>query len=158
MLLNCNVISQVCDIIVLTFTFSRSWLEEASGKELAGFLAACVLFCINFFLYGYYQMRYVKMVQAAHPEKRGDMNSKNFQKDWMASCDEAEKEMVYQSAYKAYTALGKMLQILLCATMLLHLVFHTGILAVIVVGVVYLTMTLTYHRSCVSLQKAKLNL
>ena len=158
MLMNCNVILQVCDIIVLTFTFSRSWLEEASGKELAGFLAACVLFCINFFLYGYYQMRYVKMVQAAHPEKRGDMNSKNFQKDWMASCDEAEKEMVYQSAYKAYTALGKMLQILLCATMLLHLVFHTGILAVIVVGVIYLTMTLTYHRSCVSLQKAKLNL
>ena len=100
MLMNCNVISQVCDIIVLTFTFSRSWLEEASGKELAGFLATCALFCINFFLYGYYQMRYVKMVQAAHPEKRGDMNSKNFQKDWMASCDEAEKEMVYQSAYK----------------------------------------------------------
>ena len=104
MLMNCNVISQVCDIIVLTFTFSRSWLEEASGKELAGFLAACVLFCINFFLYGYYQMRYVKMVQAAHPEKRGDMNSKNFQKDWMASCDEAEKEMVYQSAYKLICA------------------------------------------------------
>lgn len=96
--------------------------------------------------------------QAAHPEKRGDMNSKNFQKDWMASCDEAEKEMVYQSAYKAYMALGKMIQILLCATMILHLVFHTGILAVIVVGVIYLTMTLTYHRSCVSLQKAKLNL
>ena len=70
MLMNCNVISQVCDFIVLSFTFSRSWLEEASGKELAGFLAACVLFCINFFLYGYYQMRYVKMVQAAHPEKR----------------------------------------------------------------------------------------
>lgn len=158
MLMSCNVISQVCDIIVLTFTFSRSWLEEASGKELAGFLATCALFCINFFLYGYYQMRYVKMVQAAHQEKRGDMNSKNFQKDWMASCDEAEKEMVYQSAYKAYMALGKMIQILLCATMILHLVFHTGILAVIVVGVIYLTMTLTYHRSCVSLQKAKLNL
>ena len=57
MLMNCNVISQVCDIIVLTFTFSRSWLEEASGKELAGFLATCALFCINFFLYGYYPMR-----------------------------------------------------------------------------------------------------
>ena len=63
MLMNCNVISQVCDIIVLTFIFSRSWLEEASGKELAGFLATCALFCINFFLYGYYQMRYVKMVR-----------------------------------------------------------------------------------------------
>ena len=37
MLMSCNVISQVCDIIVLTFTFSRSWLEEASGKELGGY-------------------------------------------------------------------------------------------------------------------------
>lgn len=32
MLMNCNVILQVCDIIVLTFTFSRSWLEE-HGKR-----------------------------------------------------------------------------------------------------------------------------
>lgn len=157
MLMNCNVISQVCDITVLSLTFSRLWLKEASGKELAGFLAACVLFIINFFVYGYYQMRYVKMVQEAHPEKKGDMNSKTFQKDWLASCDEAEKEMIYQSAYKAYTAMSKMIQILLCVTMVLHFVFHTGILAVIVVGVVYLTMTLTYNRSCVRLQKEKLN-
>ena len=157
MLMNCNVISQVCDVIVLSLIFSRSWLDAASGRELAGFLGACVLFIANFFVYGYYQMRFVKMVQAAHPEKRGDMNSKTFQKDWLASCDEAEKEMVYQSAYSAYMALGKMIQILLCATMILHLMFHTGILAVIVVGVVYLTMTISYNRSCVKLQKEKLN-
>ena len=157
LLMNCNVISQVCDVIVLSLTFSRSWLDAALGRELAGFLAACVLFIANFFVYGYYQMRFVKMVQEAHPEKKGDMNSKTFQKDWLASCDEAEKEMVYQSAYSAYMALGKMIQILLCATMILHLMFHSGILAVIVVGVVYLTMTISYNRSCVKLQKEKLN-
>ncbi len=157
MLMNCNVISQVCDVIVLSLIFSRSWLDAASGRELAGFLAACVLFIANFFVYGYYQTRFVKMVQAAHPEKKGDINSKTFQKDWLASCDEAEKEIVYQSAYKAYMAMGKAIQILLCVTMILHFMFHTGILAVIVVGVVYLTMTLTYNRSCVSLQKEKLN-
>ena len=98
------------------------------------------------------------MIQKIYPDKKGDPTSLKFPKQWLESCDEAEKEMVYQSAYKAYMALGKMIQILLCATMILHLVFHTGILAVIVVGVIYLTMTLTYHRSCVSLQKAKLNL
>ena len=98
------------------------------------------------------------MLQKTPPEKKGDPSSAKFQEQWLESCDEAEKEMVYQSAYKAYMALGKMIQILLCATMILHLVFHTGILAVIVVGVIYLTMTLTYHRSCVSLQKAKPNL
>ena len=100
----------------------------------------------------------INEAEETHPEKKGDPSSAKFQEQWLESCDEAEKEMVYQSAYKAYMALGKMIQILLCATMILHLVFHTGILAVIVVGVIYLTMTLTYHRSCVSLQKAKLNL
>ena len=115
-----------------------------------------VTFC---YIYIYFwQIRYVKLLQKTHPEKKGDPSSTKFQEQWLESCDEAEKEMVYQSAYKAYMALGKMIQILLCATMILHLVFHTGILAVIVVGVIYLTMTLTYHRSCVSLQKAKLNL
>ena len=105
-----------------------------------------------------WQIRYVRVIQKIYPDKKGDPTSLKFPKQWLESCDEAEKEMVYQSAYKAYMALGKMIQILLCATMILHLVFHTGILAVIVVGVIYLTMTLTYHRSCVSLQKAKLNL
>ena len=157
MLMNCNVISQVCDIIVLTFTFSRSWLEEASGKELAGFLAACALFCINFFLYGYYQMRYVKMVQAAHPEKRGDMNSKNFQKDWMASCDEAEKECIYQASYKGYQTVMKWAPILTFVALILHMFFDTGILAIVMTSVIWLVTSVTYCRACLQNKGEKLS-
>ena len=156
MLMNCNVISQVCDIIVLTFTFSRSWLEEASGKELAGFLATCALFCINFFLYGYYQMRYVKMVQAAHPEKRGDMNSKNFQKDWMASCDEAEKEVIYQSAYKAYVTINRTIPLILIVVMVANLYFDTGMMAVVVLALVWMLAQFTYTGNCVKMKKNSL--
>ena len=144
MLMNCNVISQVCDIIVLTFTFSRSWLEEASGKELAGFLAACVLFCINFFLYGYYQMRYVKMVQAAHPEKRGDMNSKNFQKDWMASCDEAEQLQIYRAAFCAYTAMNYAALGMFLVCFIGMLSWHFGLLPITMVLFVWLTGVIVY--------------
>ena len=157
MLMNCNVISQVCDFIVLSFTFSRSWLEEASGKELAGFLAACVLFCINFFLYGYYQMRYVKMVQAAHPEKRGDMNSKNFQKDWMASCDEAEKECIYQASYKGYQTVMKWAPILTFVALILHMFFDTGILAIVMPSVIWLVTSVTYCRACLQNKGEKLS-
>ena len=144
MLMNCNVISQVCDIIVLSFTFSRSWLEEASGKELAGFLAACVLFCINFFLYGYYQMRYVKMVQAAHPEKRGDMNSKNFQKDWMASCDEAEQLQIYRAAFRAYTAMNYAALGMFLVCFIGMLSWHFGLLPLTMVLFVWLTGVIVY--------------
>ena len=144
MLMNCNVISQVCDIIVLTFTFSRSWLEEASGKELAGFLATCALFCINFFLYGYYQMRYVKMVQAAHPEKRGDMNSKNFQKDWMASCDEAEQLQIYRAAFRAYTAMNYAALGMFLVCFIGMLSWHFGLLPITMVLFVWLTGVIAY--------------
>ena len=153
---NLNVLSQVVSIFFLTFGYSMKYIE--ADDHAYSFLVACVIFVVSYIYIYFWQIRYVKLLEKTHPEKKGDPSSTKFQEQWLESCDEAEKEMVYQSAYKAYMALGKMIQILLCATMILHLVFHTGILAVIVVGVIYLTMTLTYHRSCVSLQKAKLNL
>ena len=97
------------------------------------------------------------MVQKAHPEKKGEISSKDFQKQWLASCDEAEKEIVYQSAYKVYCVMTKSIAVLLGITMILHLMFQTGILAILVVAAIYLITVFTYATSCVSLQKKKLN-
>ena len=161
--LSCGLLLANIMTVVNFFLFSAG--IEVSLNTKLGDQYGVILFpaCILIFILGYVWIffvnyRVVKLEKQINPEKRGSVFDVKFQKQWLESCDEAEKEMVYQSAYKAYMALGKMIQILLCATMILHLVFHTGILAVIVVGVIYLTMTLTYHRSCVSLQKAKLNL
>lgn len=152
-----NVISQVCNILVLSTGYSRNYIENASGRDLAKFLAACGIFILCFFLDAYYQIRFVKMVQKAHPEKKGEISSKDFQKQWLASCDEAEKEIVYQSAYKVYCVMTKSIAVLLGITMILHLMFQTGILAILVVAAIYLITVFTYATSCVSLQKKKLN-
>ena len=55
-----------------------------------------VLFLICFFYCGMAQARYVKLLQKVHPEKKGDIASKDFHKQWLESCDEAEKDAVYQ--------------------------------------------------------------
>ena len=66
------------------------------------FLVACVIF-ITIYVYLYFwQIRYVKLLQKTHPEKKGDPPSPKFQEQWLDSCDEAEKEVIYRSAYKAY--------------------------------------------------------
>ena len=49
-----------------------------------------------FLLLWHAQARYVKLLQKIHPEKKGDIASKDFHKQWLESCDEAEKEAVYK--------------------------------------------------------------
>ena len=78
-----------------------------------------------------------------------------FQQQWLESCDEAEKEVIYQSAYKAFSVTSKCLSFLLLLTMLSHLFFHTGVLAILVVGITQIILTLTYNSSCVELKKVK---
>lgn len=105
-----------------------------------------------FFYCGMAQARYVKLLQKVHPEKKGDIASKDFHKQWLESCDEAEKEAVYQSSYSTYIFSGKLIGILLVVTMIAHLFFNTGVFAIVVVGVIYLCITIKYCVSCVKLK------
>ena len=147
-----NVASQVLCITILASGYQTGYIES-SNKNAMTFLAACVLFCICFFYDGIMQARYVKLLQCVHPEKRGDISSKNFQKQWLESCDEAEKEVIYQSSYKTYIFMSKCIAVLLLVTMISHLLFKTGVMAILVVGVMYLVMAVKYSCSCVEIRK-----
>lgn len=145
-----NVLSQVLSIVLLSFGYSFEYFTDMIA------LGSCLVFIVFFFYAGIMQARYIKLLQRVHPEKRGDVSSLNFQQQWLESCDEAEKEVIYQSAYKAYIFTSKSVGVLLVLTMVAHLLFNTGILAIIVVGIIYLMLTLVYCKSCVDLKKKKL--
>ena len=63
--------------------------------------------------------------------------------------------MIYRSSYKAYIMIGRLVPVLLVMTMLANLFFNTGMLAVVMVAVIWLAVTLTYTRSCVALKEEK---
>lgn len=131
-------------------------VSAAAGDALgSGFLFTCIVFCICGIYEGFWQMRYVKTIQIAHPYMKGDPSERNFQKKWLESCDEAEREMIYQSSYKAYMTLNKCIPVLLVVTMLSHLFFQTGIMAVLAVAAIWLLVSLTYTGSCVSTKRKK---
>lgn len=156
-LVNLGVVSQVLCFVILSTGYSIRYIQEVSDQRREQFLASCIIFIICYFYNAIAQTRYVKLVQKIHPEKQGDPFSKGFQKDFLESCDEAEKEVIYKSAYHTYVMMQRTIGILLVITMLLHLFFNTGILAVIVVGVIYLVSTFSYTHSCVQLRKRKIS-
>jgi len=138
----------------LSTGYSIRYIQEVSDQRRGQFLVSCIIFIICYFYNAIAQTRYVKLVQKIHPEKQGDPFSKGFQKEFLGSCDEAEKEV---SAYHTYVMMQRTIGILLVITMLLHLFFNTGLLAVIVVGVIYLVSTFSYTHSCVQLRKRKIS-
>lgn len=148
-----NILSQILCILVLSAGYSAKYIDAGHHKS---FLIVCLVFLACFTYDGYWQIRFVKLTQKAHPEKIGDPTSTKFQKQWLASCDEAEKEVIYQSAYKSYCQVSKWIPALLVIVMLGHLFFNTGIMAIVVVALIWLISTLSYLRSCVSLKGAKI--
>lgn len=150
MLMTSNLLSYIGGIVLLAFGYSMDYLHHSIA------LGTCLIFLICVFYDGIMQARYIKLLQKTHPEKKGDVSSMKFQQQWLESCDEAEKEVIYQSAYKAFSFTSKCLSFLLLLTMLSHLFFHTGVLAILVVGITQIILALTYNRSCVKLKEVKL--
>lgn len=148
-----NILSQIFCILVLAVGYSIEYIEDNHAE---GMLASCIIFLICYAYDGFWQVRFVKVTQVSHPEKKGDPSSRRFQKQWLESCDEAERELIFKSAYKAYSQMNTWIPILLVIAMLGHLFFETGIMAIVMVAVIWLVLSLTYLRSCVGLKGSKL--
>ena len=65
-----------------------------------------------------------------------------------------QKKKLYTKVHKTYIVLNKVIPILLLLTLIANMFLNTGILAVLVVAVIYLVTGMTYIRSCM-VSKAK---
>ena len=149
---NWNVLSQVLSIFFLTFGYSMKYIE--TDHHAYSFLVACIIFIVSFVYLYFWQIRYVKLLQKTHPEKKGDPSSTKFQEQWLDSCDEAEKEIIYRSAYKAYMTVNRTVPVILIMVMLANLYFDTGMLAVVVLAVVWMLAQFTYTGSCLKMKRS----
>lgn len=141
-----NNISMVFGLLVISTGYNMEYIR---GAENQTYLMVLILFMVVYFYVGVWQLRYVKLLQKIYPNKKGDPTSLKFQKQWIESCDEAEKEVIYQSSYKTYIIAMKLLPMLILVAMISHLMWNTGLMAVFLIGVIWITMSFTYCRSCI---------
>lgn len=96
----------------------------------------------------------VNLTKRINPEKRGDVLELKFQQTWLASCDEGERSVIYQSAFKAYkvtnyTCMGLWL---VCTLVQVTLGFIGPVPGVCVL-LVWLVLNLTYCGEALRLQR-----
>lgn len=154
--IGCNNLLGFLAIVILSTGYSLTYIKEKSGStSILWLLAAFVLFVIIYIYNGYWGVRMVKYQQKLEPSHKGDPASRKFAEEWLQSCDEAEQELIYQSAYKSYQTLANVVPIVMVITMLAHMIWNTGIMAIVATGFIWLLQSTSYCRSCVQKRKMK---
>lgn len=150
-------LAMVLTILSLSINYSSSYIE----KHPTMMIISCSLTVFIFGYQGIWQIRYVKGLQKNNPRLQGDpgcMKQKDFQKAWLSSCDEAERELIYQSGYEAYIGIMRIIPMCAVAAMICHLMWNTGIFAVVISGIIWIWTTVIYVKSCVSKRRRKINI
>ncbi len=99
------------------------------------------------------QQKTVDAVKSTNLEKKGSVYDMRFQKKWLSSCDEAEKAMIGQCAYKAYQTTNTTCAVLAVILALSAIVFGTGFMPSLAVCIVWLANTEAYMREAKKMGK-----
>ena len=86
----------------------------------------------------------VRAMQRLAPETRGNVFDLRFQKDWYASCDEAERQRIGECGYHTYLTMTKIYPFTLLAALLAIMYGGASVLWAVVLGGLWLTQTLSY--------------
>lgn len=128
------------------------------GKEGAvQILIGAVFFLLAGAVCAIYQVATVKQIQKKDPMKHGDAADLRFQKDWIRSCDEVEKRVIYEASYKAYTVGRTLLLVAVCICILGEMYFGGCLTAIVMLTICNIVMTLVYSYHVNRLGKLGLN-
>lgn len=97
----------------------------------------------------------IEVEKQINPEKKGELMSPKFHKDWVGSFDEAEKMMLYKASYKAHRATNTLCMILWLVSIIGIAAFETGLLPIAIVTAIWLTSSIAYFAECIKLEKKK---
>lgn len=97
----------------------------------------------------------VELEKKINPEKRGEVLDTNFQKDWEASFDEAEKIMAGKAAYKSFKLTNGTCGALWLISVIGNLVFDFGIVPTLFVTIIWLISSVSYQVEAIKLENKK---
>ena len=120
--------------------------------ENIGIGIAFLTFILSFVWEMLLQGKVIALEKKLNPEKKGNILDLRFQKEWIESCDEAERMTIYRSAYDVY----KLMSTVFCFAWLLAFVVSsatgTGLFAMILVTVLWLIQTVAYFAAAAKYQ------
>ncbi len=142
---------------ILAMIFYGVFAGVPKGEIPRGFWMATIMFILICIVYAVAHIKMVRLIQSIYPEKMGDPSDLNFDEVWLQSCDEAEREVIYQSAYKTYRGSQWVLAVLMVVALMGEITWQTGVLAIVLIGILWGTMGIMYCYYSLKLQKGKIS-
>ena len=156
-----GMIATSVDMILGFFFFGAGiYSEEVRELEMQGML----FFCLNMLGLVYTlivvtvsQKKFVNMEKEINPEKQGSVYDTKFQKVWLESCDEAERQMIYKAAYKAYQVTNMTCIGLWLVCVLGVMYWDFGLVPLFMVSLLWMVSTVSYSVESIRLSKHEKN-
>lgn len=143
--------------LIIFFGISVYYIKRQENKSVLlviGLIFSAGLI-LSIILIPFLQRQIVDIVKKIEPNKKGDVLDINFNKEWMNSCDELEKMIIYRSAYKSYKILNYAHSLGFTFVLLLSIKFDIGLLPMIIVGFFWILHQGVYHQEAKKLSKQK---
>ena len=110
-------------------------------------------FLVTLYVSAVLQQKLVDATKRLNPEKKGSVYDVKFHKKWMESCDEAERAIIGQCAFKAYQATSMTCLALWAVLGLGGMFFSWGFMPAMAVCIVWGVGQSVYSYWCIKLSK-----
>ena len=111
-----------------------------------------IIFAVIIFNFVIYRA-VVQLVKKINSEKKGEVLSLKFSKDWESTLDEAEKMIVYKVSRKAYVFISKFSYVMFFLALIGDLLFGFGVVPAIFTGAIAVASVLSANIYLYSLSK-----
>lgn len=135
--------SVVVSLIPLGYADYLSLLAAIAGLLAVTFL---VLFT---------QQRVVDLTRRINPEKQGSVYDFKFQKKWLASCDEAERQRIGQAAYSSFLVTSRTAMVVWIVMVLVNLYLPIGPLPVLAALIPWGVGQISYLVACLKMERSQ---
>ncbi len=120
-------------------------------------LIGLMLFIINTAFTVVMNVLSIKLTKVLYPEKKGNPLDSNFNKDWIKSCDEAEKYVIYKASYRCCQLMNFVYCGIITFCLLVSIIVNIGIFPYLLIGFLWITQTLVYSISANRFQHGQLD-
>lgn len=144
------MLSTLCIIVIyMLFGICVSLGDQILAS--AGFTICAAVFTI------YCQVVFVRFTKVLYPDKKGNPLDASFTKDWMQSCDEAEKYTIYRSSYHTFNLMKMVYLVTMGLLIAIGVTFDIGILPFVLVGALWGIESIAYMVIAEQHSSSKLN-
>jgi len=146
----------VCNFFMYgsTLYFADYTMEGGLG-DLTVAIIGMVTFVVGLFFSSLLQKLVVDAEKKINPEKRGNVLDMEFTKEWISSCDEAQKKLIHEAGFKAYQVASMVCMIMSIITIMGLMTFGTGLFPLLCVSIIWITLIVSYSVACAKLEHKK---